>query len=163
MIDTSFLRPLQDTAIATAIKNSTWLFPALETAHFFGLSLLMGALLVMDLRLVGVLRLGSLKSSLNFAVLAMVGFGINVVSGLGFFISSPENYAQNPLFLIKMALVAVAGLNLLWFEFVERRELLALPEGAAMPLRTQIVGWLSLLLWTAIIVLGRYLPLLGVG
>jgi hypothetical protein len=163
MIDTSFLQPIHDSAVALAIRQSSWMFPAMETAHFIGLSLLVGAMVLVDLRLLGVVRAGSVKDVLRFTYLAIAGFSINLLSGIGFFVSNPENYAQNPLFWAKMSLVLLAGLNVLWFELAERGPLLALPDGAALPSRTRAVAALSLVLWTGIIVLGRLLPLLGLG
>jgi hypothetical protein len=163
MFDTSFLRPLHDTAIADTIRHSPWIFPSLETIHFIGLSLLVGAMVLVDLRLLGFLRTGSVKDVLRFTHLAIAGFAINLFSGIGFFVSNPENYAQNPLFWGKMFLVLLAGLNVLWFELNERQPLLALPDSAAPPSRTRAVAGLSLALWCGIIVLGRLLPLLGIG
>jgi hypothetical protein len=163
MFDTSFLKPLHDTAIADTIRHSAWIFPALETSHFIGLSLLVGAMVLVDLRLIGFLNTGSVKDVLRFTHLAIAGFAINLLSGIGFFVSNPENYAQNPLFWAKMTLVLLAGLNVAWFEWAERQPLLALPDSAPLPARTRTVAGLSLALWIGIIVLGRLLPLLGIG
>ena len=163
MFDTSFLKPIHDSAIAETIRYSAWIFPALETVHFIGLCLLVGAMMVVDLRLMGVLRAGSVKSVLRFTRLAIAGFSINLLSGIGFFVSNPENYAQNPLFWAKMILVLFAGLNVFWFEWAERQSLLALPDSAEIPSRTRAVAGLSLGLWIGVIILGRLLPLLGIG
>ena len=163
MFDTSFLKPLHDSAISEAIRFSAWIFPTLETLHFIGLCLLVGALLVVDLRLMGVLQAGPVKSVLRLTHLAIAGFAINLLSGIGFFVSNPENYAQNPLFWAKMFLVLVAGLNVAWFEWAERQPLVALPEGMAIPSSTRLIAGLSLALWTGVIILGRFLPLLGIG
>jgi len=163
MFDTSFLKPLHDSAISEAIRFSPWIFPTLETLHFIGLCLLVGAMMVVDFRLLGILRAGSVKSVLRLTHLAIVGFAINLLSGIGFFVSSPENYAQNPLFAAKMILVLLAGLNVLWFELAERQALVALPASAALPGRTRVVAGFSIALWLGIIVLGRFLPLLGIG
>jgi hypothetical protein len=163
MFDTSFLRPIHDSAIGEAIRLSAWMFPALETIHFIGLCVLIGAMVLVDLRLLGVLPTGSIKSVLRFTHLAIAGFAINLFSGIGFFISNPENYAQNPLFWAKMMLVLLAGLNVAWFEWAERQPLLALPDGSALPASTRTVAGISLALWCGIIILGRLLPLLGIG
>jgi hypothetical protein len=163
MFDTSFLKPLHDSAIAETIRFSPWIFPTLETVHFIGLCLLVGAMMVVDLRLLGIIRAGSVKAVLRFTHLAIAGFTINLLSGIGFFVSNPENYAQNPLFWAKMILVLLAGLNVFWFEWAERQPLMALPDSAALPARTRAVAGLSLAFWLAIIVLGRFLPLLGIG
>ncbi len=161
-IDPAILQAIHDTALGEAIRNSAYLFPTLETIHFIGLCLLIGAMVLVDLRLVGFLR-GPIRPVLVFTRLAIAGFVINLLSGIGFFTSNPANYAGNPLFWVKMGAVMLAGLNVAWFELAERRELLALPEGAKPPGRTRVVAAMSLALWASVIVLGRYLPVLGVG
>ena len=163
MFDTSFLKPLHDSAFSDAIRHSAWMFPALETIHFFGLCLLVGALMLVDLRLMGVLQAGSVKAVLRFTHLAIAGFAVNLLSGIGFFVSNPENYAQNPLFWAKMILVLIAGFNVFWFEVAERQAILALPDSATLPVRTRAIATLSVVLWLGVIVLGRFLPLLGIG
>lgn len=161
-IDPRILQAIHDTTLGEAIRNSGFLFPMLETIHFIGLCLLIGAMVLVDLRLVGFLR-GPIKPALLFTRLAIAGFLINLASGIGFFTSNPANYAANPLFWIKMSVVLLAGLNVAWFELAERRELLLLPEGVKPPTRARIVAGMSLGLWATVIVLGRYLPVLGVG
>lgn len=162
MIDPAILKAIHDTPVGDAIRHSPYIFPALETVHFIGLCTLIGAMVLVDLRLVGVLR-GPVKATLPFARWAIAGFVVNLVSGIGFFTSNPANYDANPLFWIKMSLVALAGLNVAMFELVERPEIIALPDGAALPHRTKVVAGLSLALWTGVIVFGRLLPVLGIG
>ena len=147
-----------------ALMTTRWGWPVAECFHFIGLCLLFGALLLVDLRLIGVLKTGSLKGALKYTNLAIAGFVINLVTGIGFFASNPGNYWHNPLFKIKMVCVLLAGLNVLYFELIERKKIEALADGeVAAHLDTKIVAGLSLLLWTAVIVLGRFLPVLGVG
>jgi hypothetical protein len=161
-ISPAILDAIHDTWLGETIRDSAFLFPTLEAVHFFGLCLLLGAMLLVDLRLVGFVR-GPARPMLTFTRLAIAGFAINLLSGIGFFVSNPANYAGNPLFWIKMGLVLLAGLNVAWFELIERGRILALPEGADTPKRAKLVGALSLALWFSVIVLGRFLPVLGVG
>ena len=163
MNETAILEAINNSWLGETVRSISWMFAALEFFHFFGLCLLFGALLLVDLRLIGVLRAGSVKSTLRFTNLAIAGFVINLISGIGFFASNPGNYWGNVLFKIKMILVILAGLNVIWFELMERKKIEALAEGEAPHADTKIVAGLSLLLWTALIVLGRFLPVLGVG
>ncbi len=162
VIDPAILDAIKNLWLGEAIRDSAWLFPTLETFHFIGLCLLLGSMLLVDLRLTGIVK-GPVRPMLLYTRLAIAGFVINLLSGIGFFVSNPANYAANPLFWIKMGLVMLAGLNVAWFELVERREILALAEGAATPARAKFVAGLSLITWFAVIVLGRFLPVLGVG
>lgn len=163
MLDPQLLQAIHDSGLGRTVRDISWMFAALETAHFMGLCLLIGAMTLVDLRLLGVLRGGRLSAVLGYTHVAVLGFAINLASGVGFFASNPGNYDQNPLFWAKMSLVALAGCNVGWFELVERRKLLALPDGAAAGPDTRVVAALSLLLWASIIILGRLLPLLGTG
>ncbi len=154
---------LEHSWLGDMMRQVSWLFAMCETLHFIGLCTLMGALLIVDLRLIGVITKGTIKSTLNFTYLAMFGFALNLISGIGCFASNPTNYYENPLFRWKMLAILIAGLNLAFFELVERKKLLALPEGAALPLESKISGALSLVLWTAVIILGRFLPVTALG
>lgn len=162
MFDTTFLDPLmrwlEASWLGVVARDIAWMFAFFETVHFIALCILMGAMLVVDLRLLGVLRVGSLRSVLSFVHLAIFGFALNVITGLGFLASSPYTYIDNAIFQWKLILIVVAGLNVLWFETVERRKVLALVEGVETGADTKLVAGLSLVLWTSIIILGRFLP-----
>lgn len=152
------LKWMEASWLGVMTRDIQWMFAFFETIHFIGLCILMGALLVVDLRLMGVLRFGSLRSVLSFTHVAIFGFILNLISGLGFLASAPYTYVNNPIFQVKLALIIVAGLNVLWFETVERRKVLALVEGVDTGADTKLVAGLSLVLWTLIIILGRFLP-----
>ena len=163
MLPQQLIKVIHDSWLGEFVRSIYWMFGALETVHFFGLCLLIGAMLLVDLRLMGVIKRGSLREVLQFTHIAIVGFALAFLSGISFFASSPANYNQNPLFWAKMAAVVLAGLNVAWFELVERRKVLDLPDGADPHPDTKLVAGLSLLLWATVIVLGRFLPLLGLG
>jgi hypothetical protein len=129
-----------------------------ETLHFVGLCLLLGALLLVDMRLLGLWQGGRPADTFPFMRWAVVGFGINAVTGFVMFCADPYNYWTNSAFHMKLILIVLAGLNLLWFVTVERRRVLALPNGAATGLGTKVSAALSLVLWFAIIIAGRMLP-----
>jgi hypothetical protein len=144
-------------------REVSWLFAFFESVHFIGLCILMGALLLVDLRLIGFFKNVPIRSVLQFTHLAVLGFLINATSGLGFFCSDPFNYWHNPAFKLKMALVLIAGLNVAWFELAERHKVLALAPQADTDGLTKLVAVLSLCLWTAILLLGRLLPSFGIN
>lgn len=139
-------------------RDVKWVFPTFETIHFFGLCMLYGALLVVDLRLMGMLREIPLQRAMMFTRLAIAGFVLNILSGIGFFAADPLMYWPNPAFRLKMALVVLAGINVIWFEAWLRPKLMSLPGDADTNRRTKVAGGLSLGLWTVILILGRLLP-----
>ena len=142
-------------------RDVRWLFAAFETIHFFGLCLLVGSLAIVDLRLLGVLNKGSPKSVLNFTHIAILGFVMNLISGAGCFSSSPSTYWYNPLFRIKLVLILLAGLNVLWFEVVERKKVASLGDAEVAAASTRLVAAASLILWALVICFGRFLPVMA--
>lgn len=161
MSETEILKFLHDTAYGTAVRDIYWLFPLLEIVHFIGLCVLFGAMLVVDLRLLGFARRLPLRTALGFIPMAVVAFVFSFISGMGFFCNSPLDYWPNPSFKLKVVLLIVAGLNALWFEFFEKRKLQAQPADADVAVSVKICAGLSLSLWLTIIVLGRLLPYTG--
>jgi hypothetical protein len=137
-----------------------WLWPLCESLHFLGLILLIGAAGFFDLRLLGFMRGVSLRSAKKFIPWAMFGFAINVVTGLIFFISQPQQYATNLAMWFKVLFLIVAGLNAMLFETSYSARLLALPADAEMPLSAKVIGFVSLFSWFAVLYFGRMLPYL---
>lgn len=149
---------MTDSALARVILETSWAFPAMETLHFLGLTLLIGSIYVVDLRLLGFGRRISLEAAMQFIPIAGIGFAINVVTGIGFLLTDPVYYYSNLSFRLKMLLVLFAGLNALWFKHavhVDPGESDWEPRATA-----KASAALSILLWTGVIVLGRLIPYL---
>ena len=149
---------LESSWLGTTTRDVVWLFPTFEILHFMGLCVLIGAVLVMDLRIIGVLRFMSIRQALSFTPVAIGGFAVNLLSGIGFFCSDPFRYAPNVAFDWKMTCLLVAGLNALWFWITRHRKLAELPEDGEADLTSKLIAALSLLIWFAVIVLGRFMP-----
>ncbi|HYM34799.1 MAG TPA: DUF6644 family protein [Steroidobacteraceae bacterium] len=139
-------------------RDTFWLFPLGEILHFFGLCLLMGAILVVDLRLLGFARRLSLQATLQLIPAAAFGLWINVVSGIIFLCAHPENYWPSWAFQLKLFAIFVGGLNALWFKWMEAPRLAKLPADGDADLRTKFVAATSISIWIAVITLGRFLP-----
>lgn len=132
-----------------------WFFRAASTLHFIGLSLLVGALLVMDLQALGVLRGASHGDVAPLARVALLGLLINLASGIVMLASKPLDYWQAWPFRCKLLALAIALTNAAWFTTIGQRRLRALPAAARSPLSVRLSAALSLLAWLAVIVLGR--------
>ncbi len=141
------------------ITDTTWVWPTCETLHFIGLTLLMGVVLLVDLRVLGVLKGVSFASLHRLLPWAALGFGLNVVTGLIFFVGIPGQYTQNKAFYWKIALVMLAGLNALYFTLLE--EPWALGPGADAPLTAKIAASSAMLLWVGVMYFGSMLPFIG--
>jgi len=139
-------------------RDVFWVFPVAEMIHFLGLCLLMGAMLLVDLRLLGFARSVSIKQALLFIPAAAFGLLLNVASGIVFLCAYPENYWPSTAFRFKLLAIFLGALNALWFKWVEAPRIELLAENAGADRRTKVVAALSLVIWIVVIVLGRLLP-----
>lgn len=151
---TVFAQWMAGTDLHRWVEANGWLWPILEIGHFMGLCLLIGALLVMDLRLMGLFRAMPFPAVNRLAPVAGVGLGINVVTGMLFFAGDPLRYGPNPIFQLKMLLVALSLINL---AYVTRR-LPADPDQENPSWDIRLAAGLSLTVWVTVIVLGRFIP-----
>ena len=159
----ALVQAIEGGVINTWILSSEWLWPLLEIVHFVGLSLLLGAVLIVDLRLAGFLREIPLASTHRLLPLAMIGFVVNLVSGTLFFLGDPARYSTNIGFQLKMVLVLVAGLNVLLYMWKIRPAVATWEPHGDMPVIAKSVAWASLAIWTAVLLLGRLIPYIGTG
>ena len=154
---------MENTPINEVVMYYRWSWPALETFHFLGLCMLIGAILVMDLRLIGFQRVIPLKAVHGLMPVAIAGFTINLVTGLGFLFGDPVLYAINYAFWVKMALVLLAGVNFIWYLRKVEPSLATLGPHDATPMTAKFAGAASLVLWFGVLSYGRLLPYLGTG
>lgn len=152
-----FLEWLEQTGPATAIAEGAYTFPLLEALHVVGLAIVLGSIATFDLRILGLGRGGRGTAGLFRELLpwTWTGFSIAILTGLAMFASSAVSYAENRVFLIKLGLLLVAGLNVLFFHLHPQHRVLAAGHEAPALLRASAGA--SLLLWLAIVVLGRWI------
>ena len=146
------------------IQATYWLWPVLEIIHFFGLTLLMGGLIIVDLRMIGffpTINLQGVKKLLPFVIF---GFLLNLITGILFVYGDPSRYAINIGFQIKLILILLAGCNAAIYHFrVEGYALDLSSSSVRPPLTIKLVGLTSLSLWTGVLLLGRLIPYVGTG
>jgi len=158
MTEADILHWFRDTSLGAAVRHSRWMFATGETFHFLGLSLLVGGILIVDLRLLGFLRHISMRSALAFLPFAIIGFVINLLTGILFFTADPMMYWPNPAFRLKMFLILLAGINALIFTLFKQRQALALGDDDQATTFMKVSAGLSLSLWLVVLLLGRLLP-----
>src|SRR5690349_1817946 len=119
----SLLRGLQDTAAATALREDASLFPWIEAVHVLGLSVVVGSVAIIELRLIGLAGLKRPVSRVLADLLpcAWSGFAVAVLSGFALFASNAVTYAHNAYFLGKLVLLIGVGLNALFFHAAVER------------------------------------------
>ena len=156
-----FVEFIRSTRMSQLFRDEVaWLWPLCESLHFLGLILLIGAAGFFDLRLMGFMRGVSLRSAKKFVPWAMVGFAVNLMTGLIFFISQPQQYATNLSMWLKVLFLLIAGINAMLFETSFSDRLMALDAGADTPVSAKVIGAVSLLSWFAVLYFGRMLPYL---
>lgn len=159
----SLVQAIEGGAINTWVLSTYWLWPLLEIIHFIGLSLLLGSMIVVDLRLAGFLREIDLQTMHRLLPWAAAGFIMNFSSGVLFFFGDPARYSINIGFQIKMILVLLAGLNVLVYALKVKPQLLDRDAHGDTTVLAKSVAWVSLLTWTAVLLLGRLIPYIGTG
>jgi len=143
--------PMSDFMIAS---RRAW--PIAESFHFVGLCLLVGIVGLFDLRLMGFVKSISPAALHRLIPFAILGFLINVASGITFLSATPDQYlGGNAAFELKMAFMAAAGLNVGIFYTTQFRTVRTLGPGDDAPLAARIIGGASLVLWISIMTCGR--------
>jgi len=155
-----FLAWLEGTAIANAIRTIPWLYPALETSHYLGLSMLVGGIMLIDLRVLGLARGLQLKSMIGLLPFVWAGFIVNVLSGSMLFIYGATNFGPNPAFQLKMTFMVFAGLNALAFDIAVRRSGGVWVAADRPPTLVKGFATLSLVFWLCVVTTGRWMAYL---
>jgi len=145
--------------VGTFITDTAWTWPTCETLHFVGLSLLLGVVLLVDLRVLGVMKGVSFASLHRLLPWAALGFGVNVITGMLFFTGIPTQYIHNPSFYWKIGLVMLAGANAVYFTVFD--EPWSLGPGEDAPLTAKVAAGSAMLLWVGVLYFGSMLPFLG--
>src|SRR3977135_2601944 len=127
MSEEDILHWIRDTWLGATVRESRWIFASGEILHFIGLSLLVGGILIVDLRLLGIIRRIPVRAALAFLPFVIAGFVINLLTGIVFFAADPYMYWPNPAFKLKMFLILLAGLNAIVFTVWRQRLALRLP------------------------------------
>jgi hypothetical protein len=152
---------LAATPLARAMREQAWLYPLVEVVHIAGFAVLVGAVVLFDLRVLGcgrslpVRTLGRFLLPWSLASLVLV-----LPAGLLMFAAQPLQLLANQVFLLKLTLIAVAGLNALLFHLTVYRPA-AVWAGAdsarGAPWQARAQAMLSIGLWLAVISCGRLL------
>jgi hypothetical protein len=141
------------------VRESLWLFPAIETLHLLGMALLVGTIAAFDLRLVGWIMRRERVSELARRLLpwTWVGFAVQVVTGAVLFASEAVKIYGNPAFRLKMLLIVLAGVQALIFKWTVYQDVGKWDESGPLPAGAKVAGFISILLWIGIVAAGRFI------
>ena len=158
----SLARWLHSPGVDWYVTHHFYAWPACETLHFMGLALLFGTVGVFDLRLLGVAKRMPLAPLHRLLPWGVLGFGLTLITGAVFVLSSPFSYLLNLVFPLKMLFVLLAGVNvLLFYGAGVFRQVDTLGPGEEAPTAAKVVAAISLFLWIGVMFLGRMLPFIG--
>ena len=155
----SFCKWLEQTSLGASVRESLWLFPALETLHLLGMAALVGTIAVFDLRLLGWVMRRERVSELARRLLpwTWAAFAVQVVTGTLLFMSEAVKVYANPAFRLKMLLIFLAGLQALIFHRTVYRNVATWDDSEVLPAGAKAAGCLSILLWIGVVAAGRFI------
>jgi hypothetical protein len=155
----AILKWLEATALATEIRENELLFPWVESVHVLAISAVVGLISVVDLRLLGLASMDRAADKLAREVLPFtwIAFAFAAATGMLLFSAKATGYAGNFFFRGKLVLLFMAGLNMVIFHAFAGREIAAWSATKQPPPAARIAGGLSLLIWIAVVVFGRWI------
>ena len=154
-----FISYFEDSALADNIRENDLLFPLIESVHVLSICLVVGSILVVDLRLLGLASVSRPVSRVTSGILPLTwcAFAVAVASGFLLFISNATKYLANGYFVAKILLICAAGLNMAIFHAISARDLPKWENDKTLPRQAQFAGALSILLWVSVVACGRWI------
>jgi hypothetical protein len=138
-------------------RSSQWVWATTESIHFIGLSLLIGAVGLFDLRLMGMAKAIPVAAIHRLIPVGIVGYSTNLITGSLFLFGYPDQYLYNRAFQFKMFFMALAGLNILIFYSAAFRKTKEVGPGENASVQIRLIAGFSLFLWLAVLTCGRLL------
>jgi hypothetical protein len=150
-----FFECCEATTVGTAIRNSSWLFPVIESVHLLALAMIGGALLLVDLRLLGLGLWGQpVRQLARDAQPWLIGSLLAMIStGVPLFLSESIKCYYNSAFWVKMTTLPVA----IAFTFTVRRRVAMADEERVSTVLGRLVALVSLTLWFGVAAAGRWI------
>ena len=152
----AILVALEGSAFAAGIRSSTWAYMTANVGHIVFLFCFACSIAVMDLRMAGALAATTPGFVISTArKFAMAAFGGMAVTGFILFSAEASHVAINPVFQIKVAMIALGLANVAWFQFAVLPRVRNLPPLKPLPTTARVSGVASIAIWLCVAVLGR--------
>jgi hypothetical protein len=154
-----FAHWLTQTYFGSSMRTNEYLFPSVEALHIMGTAILVASTSVLSLRLAGLFWTDAPVSKIasQFLPWAWIGFSVQVVTGTLLFMSEATLAYSNVIFIVKMSLVFLAGVNAVIFHQTVYRRVKTWDIGSVPPAGAKFVGYASLVIWFAVVAAGRWL------
>jgi hypothetical protein len=156
---TAFADALQQSGISEWMRGSLKALPIIEAIHVMAVATVFGTIFIVDLRLLGYRDMARPFSRVFGETLrwTWAGFALAVVTGVLLFMPNARTYVANTAFGLKMLGLIGAGINMAVFEFTTFRNVASWDSSAQVPRGARIAGATSILVWTWVIVCGRWI------
>lgn len=148
----AFLTWLQESWLGVLVAESLWGYPLLETLHALGMAMFLGAIGLINLRVLGYKPELPLLGTRDLLPLAWLGFTVNAVSGIALFTSDAVYFFSSYTFRIKMLLIVLGGINA---ALLARRVFREAPGGGPPPAGAKVIAATSLVFWVGAAIAGR--------
>ena len=155
---TQLVEWLQASSWAVFIHQTKWAFTTIEVIHLIAITMVIGSIAIIDLRLLGIASTRRPFTELSREILpyTWAAFVLAAVTGSLLFIGQATQYFVTPTFWIKMAIMAAAGINMFIFEFITVRGVKDWDPTPSPPLPARLAGGISLACWLLVFVFGRW-------
>ena len=156
---TNLLDAISTSTIGDFMAVNALAFPAVETVHVIAITTVIGLIAIVDLRLLGLAARSHSITRLSAAMLpgTWIAFILAVISGALLFASQPATYFDNTAFRVKIALIVLAGLNMMVFHRLTMRDIADWDVKGPIPLGARLAGGLSLIMWILVVAFGRWI------
>jgi uncharacterized membrane protein len=154
-----FISYFENSGLADNIRENDVLFPLIESVHVVAICLVVGSILAVDLRLLGLASIQRSVSRVADGILPLTwaAFAVALASGGLLFISNATKYLDNGYFVAKICLIGAAGLNMAIFHLVSAKDLPRWENETRLPFQARLAGGLSILLWICVVACGRWI------
>ena len=156
---TNILDAISTSALGDFMATNGYAFPAVETVHVIAITTVIGLIAIVDLRLLGLAARSYSITRLSNAMLpaTWIAFLLALLTGSLLFTSQPASYFDNTAFRLKIALIILAGVNMMVFHRLTMRDIAAWDKDGPIPLGARLAGGLSLVMWVLVVGLGRWI------
>lgn len=153
----AWLQSLEETGLASGVRDSLYIFPVLESIHVMALSVVFGTIMIVDLRLLGIASINRSFARISAELLRITwgAFAVAALTGTLMFMTNARVYADNSSFRVKLVLLALAGLNMAFFHLTAGKTVARWDKAPSSPGLGKVAATVSLAIWIAVIFAGR--------